>query len=656
MLDSASLATLQKLKTKMEESIVKKEGVVKGTEKSYGFLEIEGGESLFIPPVEMKKVLPGDRIIVKVRQDDQGRQQGEPCELLIPYLNRNVARYHYNPKRKISMVYIDSPLYREPIMAKVPNIIREQKPSEGDWVIVELSDHPLKKPGKEPSVIIREIIARKNDPQVPWLVSLRKYDLPTQCPADPEHIELIDKYDRKDLSEIPFITIDSTSTKDIDDAIAIEDCGDHWKLYIAIADPTAYIKLDSPLDQEASKRAFTCYLPGRNIPIIPHVMSEGVCSLMENEVRPVLSATIKVNKDGSLMKDDPCTFTIATIKSHGRLNYDDTSDFLENGSSEKFTPDEMIASELKELALFAQARAEYRSRNTVLFKDRPDYEFILNENGSLKEIKVEYRRTANKIVEECMIIANECAGDFLAEKINTGIFNAHTGFDQEKLEGVIKLINKNQGPDITKEELATMEGYYQVRKFASSQPTGYFDMRLRKFQVPAEIMTNPEPHFGLGLAHYATWTSPIRKYGDMINHRLIKAIISGEDIPQMPNKDIISILNNGKRVNRYAERDTKDWLYGDYLYPEIAKKTVFDTEIVDINRGGMKVVSLLNGATIFIPMSTINPDKDPSIYANNEEGRIFNGDEILFELAMKVKVILTDIDTKNRGLIGELAE
>ena len=104
MLDSASLATLQKLKTKMEESIVKKEGVVKGTEKSYGFLEIEGGESLFIPPVEMKKVLPGDRIIVKVRQDDQGRQQGDPCEMLIPYLKRNLARYHYNPKRKISML------------------------------------------------------------------------------------------------------------------------------------------------------------------------------------------------------------------------------------------------------------------------------------------------------------------------------------------------------------------------------------------------------------------------------------------------------------------------------------------------------------------------------------------------------------------------
>ncbi len=656
MLDSASLAALQQLKSKIEESIVKKEGVVKGTEKSYGFLEIDNGDSVFIPPMEMKKVLPGDRIIAKIREDDQGRNQAEPYELQTPYLSRNVARYHYNQRRKISMVYIDSPIYRDPIMTKVPNKIRELNPSEGDWVIVELSDHPLQKPGKEPSVIIKEIIARKDDPQVPWLVSLRKYNLPTECPPDPQDLVLLEHQERSNLTDIPFITIDSESTKDIDDALSIKDCGNYWKLYIAIADPTAYIKLGSELDKEAAQRAFTCYLPGRNIPIIPHIMSEGVCSLMENEERPVLAATIKVNKDGSLSEDCPISFETGIIKSHGRLNYDDTSDYLENGSTENFNPNEIIANELKELEKFSKVRAEYRAQNTILFKDRPDYEFILNEDGSLKEIKIEYRRIANKIVEECMIIANECAGKFLTEKLNSGIFNAHTGFDQEKLDGVIKLIKKNNGPEINKEELTTMQGYYKVRKFASEQPTGYLDMRLRKFQVPAEIMTKPEPHFGLGLQSYATWTSPIRKYGDMVNHRLIKAIISNQEPPQLPNEEIISILNNGKRVNRFAERDTNDWLYGDYLYPDIAKQTIFDAEIVDINRGGIKVISDLTGAAIFIPMSNINPSKDPAISANNEEGRIYDGDKILFELAMKIKVCITEIDNKNRGIIGRLAE
>lgn len=656
MLDLASLETLQKLKNKLEENIVKKEGYVKGTEKSFGFLEIDNNESIFISPQEMQKVLPGDRVIAKIREDNQGRKLAEPFQLVTSYLNRNVARYHYNPKRKISMVYIDSPNYRDPIFAKVPNKIKELQLSEGDWVIVELSDHPLLKEGKEPSVIIRELIAKKDNPQVPWLVSLRKYDLPTECPADPQEIKLIDNKKRNDLSSIPFITIDSKSTKDIDDAISIKNCDSYWELRIAIADPTAYIDIGSELDEEAARRAFTCYLPGKNIPIIPHVMSEGVCSLMENEERPVLAATIKVNKDGSIDEKSPITFELATIKSHARLNYDDTSDYLELDLTTAFNPNAEIADELKEFEKFAKTRAEYRSKNTVLFKDRPDYDFVLNEDGSLKEIKIEYRRIANKIVEECMIIANECAGNYLATKINVGIFNSHTGFDEEKTENVIKLIANNNGPELKKEELLTMSGYYKVRKFASEDPSGYLDMRLRKFQVPAEITTKPAPHFGLGLNTYATWTSPIRKYGDMVNHRLIKAIISNEDQPKIPNENIIAILNNGKKVNRYAERDTNEWLYSDYLYPEIKKKTVFDAEIVDINRGGFKALSILTGAIIFIPMSVINPTKDPSITPNIEEGRIYKGSQKLYELAMKVKVIITDIDKKNRSIFGQLAD
>ncbi len=673
MLDSASLAVLQQLKDKINEEKPNKktgkpasrepkehfetrDGTVKATDKSYGFLETSNGDSIFIPPAEMKKVFHGDRITARIVTDKQERKQAIPHRLVTPFITSIPGRIYLNEKTKNFHVLVDSPGYREKIFTKVPNAIRQMEPKDGDWVIVELADHPLLKPDKPASLMVKEFIARGDDPRVPWVVSLRRYNLPVECPPDPESLEIKDSFERQDLTHIPFVTIDSPSTRDMDDAISIEDHQDHWVLWIAIADPTAYIEPDSNMDREAADRAFTCYLPGFNIPIIPHVMSEGVCSLMPDEERPALVAKITVNKDGSLTGDDPCSFHLATVKSHARLAYDDVSDFLENGSSENLKPDDDLASELNMFRDFSRSRAQCRSKTTVLFKDKPDYEIELDDEGKPVGVIVERRRTANKIVEECMIIANECAGNFLAEKLGTGIFNKHTGFDHEKLELVIKILGMNDITDITREDLETMNGYFRVRTVCEQQPTGYLDMRLRKLHIPAEIVSSPAEHFGLGLKNYATWTSPIRKYGDMINHRLIKAFITKTDPKVKPTDSIIAQLNTIKKVNRYAERDVNDWLYIDVLEDEIGKGTVFEAEINDISRGGVKAQLIENGASVFIPFSTINPDRLPEIAVSYEEGRIRDHGEIRYELAMKINVRLTAMDRVNRNIIAEITD
>ncbi len=684
MLDSQSLAALQQLKDQLSagkknsndgskksynsnknnsnnETMSRKwdnlkDGVVKATDKGYGFLEMSNGESVFIPPYEMKKVFHGDRISAAIEEDKQGRKQASPRILNTPSITSCVGRIYFNSKNNNYQVEIDEPGYHNRIFTKVPNKIKQLELHDGDWVIVELSDHPLLKPEKPASLIVKELIARQDDPKVPWLVSLRRYDLPTNCPPDPENLELKENYTREDMTNIPFVTIDSPTTKDMDDAISITDHGEYWELFVAIADPTAYITYNSPMDNEAAKRAFTCYLPGFNIPVIPHVMSEGVCSLVQGETRPALVAQILVNKDGSHHGSDPCTFKIATVMSHARLAYDDVSDYIEKDQKDKLNCNEQIENELRELANFAKERALHRSKTTVLFDEKPDFDIELDQNGKPIGVTVEYRRTANKIVEEAMIIANECAGNFLAQKLGTGIFNRHVGFDADKLDLILKILSWNNITEVTKEDLTTMEGYFKVRKIASTMPTRYLDMRLKKLHVPAEIVIKPAQHFGLGLNNYATWTSPIRKYGDMINHRLIKSIITSNQQIELPSKEIIANLNNVKKVNRYAERDVNDWLYIDILSPEIAKQTIYDAEISDISRGGIKAQLLANGATVFIPFSFVNPEKSQEIVANNEECRIYKNGQVFYELAMKIKVKLKDTDRMTRNITAEIVE
>ncbi len=654
MLDASALAILQQAKSNILDSLPVKEGTVRATDKSYGFLEIDNNESYFIAPPDMKKVFHGDKVKARIRKDANERDQAEPFELIAPFITRCVARLYVNKNNKF-YAKIDHPNYHDQIMAKVPNEIRKHNPQNGDWVIVELSDHPLLKPNNIPSVIVKELIAKSDDPKVPWLVSLRKYNLPTECPPDPESLDLLDNYERNDLTHLSFITIDSPETKDMDDALYIENLDDAWLLYVAIADPTAYIKPHSQLDEIAEKRAFTCYLPGINIPIIPHVFSENLCSILENEERNVLLAKITVNKDGSL-PNDPCEFLLAKIKSQGKLAYNDISDYLEQKEQNTFNPSEKLTALLKVFEDFTLARSKYRENQTISFKDKNDYHYVLNENGALDHIEIEYRRIANRIVEESMILANECAGIFLAKNVGFGIFNKHTGFDQDKLNQIIKILKSNGIDNYTNNDLKTMQGFFDVKKQITDLPTGYLDMRLRKFQVPAEIVTTPAEHFGLGLKAYATWTSPIRKYGDMINHRIIKQFITKQQIDkkELFNDKTLEYLNIGKKTNRYAERDVKEWLNVDYVEPYIKSQTEFEAIINDITRGGIKAVLIENGAAVFIPMSLINPTKNEKIAANNEEGRIFNDGEMMYELAMKIKVKIVETDKINRTIIADL--
>ena len=290
-----------------------------------------------------------------------------------------------------------------------------------------------------------------------------------------------------------------------------------------------------------------------------------------NERRQVLACRVTIAADGALGED--IQFFAAEIESKAKLVYDEVSDWLE-GIAGWQPPSDAIAQQITLLKRVCDARNAWRHRHALVFKDRPDYRFVLGEKGDVLEIVTEQRRSANRIVEECMIAANVCAAVVLRDRLGFGVYNVHTGFDPALVEQAVTVLQAN-GVEAEAEKLLTLDGFCELRRHLDAQPTQFLDSRIRRFQTFAEISTTPGPHFGLGLEAYATWTSPIRKYGDMVNHRLLKAIINQQPA-EKPQDDVTVQLAERRRLNRMAERDVGDWLYARFLQDKAGTDTRFN--------------------------------------------------------------------------------
>ncbi|EKF9736332.1 exoribonuclease II [Vibrio cholerae] len=641
---------LAQLKQKIQENLPKKEGTIKASDKGFGFLEVDSKTSYFVPPPYMKKCIHGDKVVAFIRTENE-REVAEPSELIEQSLTRFIGRVKLF-KGKLNVTPDHPQLKKLLLKAKTKKGLNEADFQEGDWVVAHLVRHPLK--GDDGFFVqISHKITDANDKIAPWWVTLAENDLPNSEPAGIDDWQLKDDADlvREDLTALPFVTIDGESTKDMDDALYAQQLpnGD-FALTIAIADPTAYITPEDEMDKVARERGFTIYLPGRNIPMLPRDLADELCSLMENQVRPALCCSVTIRKDGVI--GDDIRFFAANIKSHARLVYDHVSDWLETGSSEQWQPSEEIAQVVRDLYAFSQARANWRETHAVVFPDRPDYRFELSADNDVVAIHADMRRTANRLVEESMITANICAGKTLQTTFGFGVFNTHAGFKAEKMADVVELMAVNGAPNADAETLATVEGFAALRRWLATQETSYLDNRIRKYQSYSEIGNQPLPHFAMGLDVYATWTSPIRKYGDMINHRLLKAHILGKAPVQTPDETVGEELALHRKHHKIAERNVADWLYARTLADEPAKETRFQAEIFDINRPGMRVRLLENGAMAFIPGALILDNKE-RIECNGEDGTVLIDKEVVYKLGDVLEIVLTEVNQENRSLVGK---
>ncbi|PSW05209.1 exoribonuclease II [Photobacterium lipolyticum] len=644
---------LAQLKKQIQETLPKKEGNVKATDRGFGFLETDNKESFFIPPIYMKNVMHGDRVIAVIRTEKE-REVAEPQELVEQNLTRFIGRVKLIRDRL--HVVPDHPQLNDAIKARPVKGLNPESLKESDWVVANLNSHPLgndKLSNKNKTFFcdIKEKITDSNDKIAPWWVTLARHELPNTEPAPQESWSMLEEgLERQDLTELPFITIDGESTKDMDDALyTVKKDDGSFEITIAIADPTSYIAVGDKMDDEARQRGFTIYLPGRNIPMLPRELSDELCSLIENEKRPVICCRVSIDKDGVIQDD--IAFFAAWIRSQARLAYDNVSDLIENGQCDNWIPNDVIAAQIDALHGFANARSEWRTNTAVVFPDRPDYRFELSEDNDVVAIHTDLRRTANRMIEEAMITANICAGRVLKEKFGTGVFNYHNGFHPEKLDTAMNFLTEAEAP-FEKEQLTTLEGFSALRRWLNDLDSTYLDNRLRKFQAYSEVGNQPSPHYAMGLDVYATWTSPIRKYGDMINHRLLKAVISGYEPTQKPDDTVGEEIANHRRSHRMAERDVADWLYVRLLKNSVKDETIFNAEIFDINRAGIRIRLLEIGASAFIPASLIVDNKQ-RIVCNSELGTVTIDTVKEYQLGDTLEVKLAEVRAATRQLVAK---
>ena len=634
---------LAQLKETLHAQTPRVEGVVKGTEKGFGFLEVDAQKSYFIPPPFMRKVMHGDRVSA-VLQTNNDREVADPEELIEPFLTRFVGRVQR--KNDLLSIVPDHPLLKDAIQCRAARNVKHDF-QNGDWAVAEMRRHPLKG-DRNFYAELTEFITTGEDHLAPWWVTLSRHNLEREAPEVETPEEMLDEQlEREDLTALHFVTIDSASTEDMDDALYVEETADGALLLtVAIADPTAYVVPGSKLDKIAAERAFTNYLPGFNIPMLPRQLSDDICSLRANERRPALACRVKVAADGTA---SDIHFFAAWIESKAKLVYDNVSDWLEN-SGEWQPENDAIAQQIRLLHRLCLARSEWRQTHALVFKDRPDFRFILGEKGEVLDIIAEHRRIANRIVEESMILANTCAASVLRDNLGYGIYNVHLGFDLLNAEQAAAVLANN---GVTVEDpaaLTTLDGFRKLRRELDAQPTQFLDSRIRRFQSFAEVSVEPGPHFGLGLEAYATWTSPIRKFGDMINHRLLKAIIKGEKA-ERPADELTVKMGERRRQNRMAERDVGDWLYSRFLQKSVGTDQRFSAEIIDVSRGGMRVRLQENGAVAFIPAPFIHAVRD-ELVCSNENGTVMIKGEVAYRVTDLIEVTIAEVRMETRSIVA----
>ncbi|MCW8978276.1 MAG: RNB domain-containing ribonuclease, partial [Marinobacter sp.] len=376
MLNADALSQLRQLKSDIKDNKVVFPGTVKATNGRFGFVALDEGRDVFLPPEEMQKVLPGDRVNVTEQEVEKGKTQGVVDELLETRLNTFVGRYLV--KGKGHFVVPETPGINRWIFIPPKERMNAQ---QDDYLYCQIHKHPIKD-GKGQAKVLR-VIGKAGEPGIERSFTLATFDLADTWPdavrtqADSLSESDIESREagREDRTDRPYVTIDSPGTQDMDDALLAEPNATGWTLSIAIADPTAVIETDSPAEQEAFNRATAIYFPGEPLPMLPDSISTRLCSLMPDVKRLALVCDLQVNNDGSL---GDYSFHQAVIQSKGKLSYELVSNLIEGREDDeiKALPDD-VANSLDQLHQAATALRKWRSEHALLSGDRPEFRLRL---------------------------------------------------------------------------------------------------------------------------------------------------------------------------------------------------------------------------------------------------------------------------------------
>ena len=597
MLNQDTLSQLQGLKSQMEAEKERAEAVIKGTQSRYGFAVLDDGREVFIPPQEMLKVFPDDRVRVCIRPTKDNKTIADIEKLV----NSPLEDFTGRCVQKGKAIFVEPDLPQLNRWLFIPPQARNGV-KEGDYVRCAILRHPIRD-GK-PQAKVLSVVGNEETPGIENLYSMAKYRLATAWSKDAEqdleqcvtHSKPLEAQKRRDLTDLEFVSIDTAKTLDIDDALYAEISSDGWTLFVAIADPTAYVESGSKLQRDVAARATSIYFHGDVLPMLPEALSQGTCALSEGDDRPSLVCKIAVSDGGEVGEFE---FIEATVRSRAKLSYYAVNRYL-NGQYDELMSH---ATPLEALYQVFRALRARREKNGLVMEDRQEFRWILNDNKQIETIEPSEKLLSQKLVEECMVATNQCAARFLNERQASGPFVTHPGFRAERHDELRKFLSMHV-PELAELDPNTVEGYRDIMQ-GLAKPDHTLPLRtmVNRLLTRADIATAPAPHMGMALDCYTNCTSPLRKYVDFLVQRQIKAALNGAE-PKIVDLPTIDALKTRLAASRVATREAERWLTSKYLskLASAEETVIFKATISHVTSSGFTARLDDNGLEGFVDL------------------------------------------------------
>ena len=520
------------------------EGTVQGHRDGHGFVSRDdGGPDIYLPPNEMRAVLHKDRVKARiVRSDRKGRPEGRIVEIVERSSQPIIGRLLQ--ESGVWLVAPEDKRYGQDVL--IPKGATSVAKA-GQVVVVELVEPPAL--FGQPVGRIKEVLGEVDDPGMEIEIAVRKYSVPHEfseaCVALartlPDKVRPQDHVNRVDLTDIPLVTIDGEDARDFDDAVYCEpatkgrgkSAQKGWRLLVAIADVSHYVQTGSAIDIDAYERATSVYFPRRVIPMLPEKLSNGLCSLNPEVERLCMVCDMFITPDGEV---DAYQFYPALMWSHARFTYTEVAAILGNTRGPEAAKRKDRVDDLLNLHGVYQALSKSRQKRGAVDFETTETQIVCDENGRIEKIIPRTRNVAHRVIEEAMLAANVCSADFIAQGKHPGLFRVHEGPTPEKKE-ILRGYLKATGVGLTITDDPKPGEFQAIANATKDRPDAQqiHSMLLRSMQQAIYTPIN-SGHFGLAYEAYTHFTSPIRRYPDLLVHRVIKAILSKAryQLPALP--------------------------------------------------------------------------------------------------------------------------
>ena len=574
-------------------------GMVIGHREGFGFLQVEGKkEDFFIPNVQMQKVMHGDYVLAQPNGfDRKGRPEVRIVRVLEANKKQIVGRFFL--EQGIGYVVPDDSRITRDIL--IPDNARLGA-RMGQVVVVEL--HPRTAPFFQPIGKITEVLGDNMAKGMEVEIAIRKHDIPHSFPSAvekqlkkwAEDVPEEAKRGRVDLRDLPLVTIDGEDARDFDDAVFCQKQGKGWKLWVAIADVSYYVRPKSALDTEAYNRGNSVYFPNRVVPMLPEKLSNGLCSLNPQVDRLCMVCEMTISAKGKMTDYQ---FYEAVMNSHARFTYNKVAKILEKDTAlcERYAS---LVPHLQDLHEMYQALVKARQQRGAIEFETIESKFIFNALGRIERIEPVVRNDAHKIIEECMILANIASANFMEKHQEPALYRIHAVPGEEKLTAFRSFLAEC-GLSLSGGNKPTPTDYAQLLEQIKPRPDHeLIQTMLLRSMSQAVYSADNIGHFGLALEEYAHFTSPIRRYPDLTLHRGIKYLLAkqkgskrkttdtGGYHYQLEEMDLFGAhCSSTERRADDATREVTDWLKCEYMQDHVGEE--FDGVISSVTGFGFFV-------------------------------------------------------------------